>query len=69
MMEVRAHFLSRIEALDLDGHWIRSEVAGRFSWNKIGLAYAKMLTSVERDEIHSGRPSFFSSHMYVGQSQ
>jgi hypothetical protein len=58
MIEVRAHFLSRIQPLDLDGHWIRSEVAGGFSWNKIGLAYAKMLAAVERDGLHSGRSSF-----------
>ena len=58
MIEVRVPFLSRIQALDLDGHWIRSEVAGRFSWSKIGLAYAKMLAAVEHDGIHSGGPSF-----------
>jgi hypothetical protein len=54
MIEVRVPFLSRIQALDLDGHRIRSEVASRFSWNKIGLAYAKILAAVERDGLHSG---------------
>lgn len=51
-------FLSRIQGLDLDRRRVRSEVAGRFSWNKIGLAYAEMLSAVERGGIHSGGASF-----------
>jgi glycosyltransferase involved in cell wall biosynthesis len=51
-------FLSRIQGLDLDRHGVRSEVAGRFSWNKIGLAYAEMLSAVERDGLHSEGSSF-----------
>ena len=51
-------FLSRIQGLDLDRCRVRSEVAGRFSWSKIGLAYAEMLSAVEREGINSGGASF-----------
>jgi len=46
-------FISRIQGLDLDRRRVRSEVAGRFNWNTIGLAYAEMLSDVERDGLHS----------------
>jgi glycosyltransferase involved in cell wall biosynthesis len=51
-------FLSRIQGLDLDRRRVRSEVASRFSWNKIGLAYAEMFSAVESEGIHSGGASF-----------
>jgi phosphatidylinositol alpha-1,6-mannosyltransferase len=51
-------FLSRIQGLDLDRCRVRSEVAGRFSWSKIGLAYAEMLSAVEREGINSGGAFF-----------
>ena len=51
-------FLSRIRGLDLDRRRIRAEVAGRFSWNKIGRAYAEMLSAVEREGIRPGGASF-----------
>jgi glycosyltransferase involved in cell wall biosynthesis len=51
-------FLSRIQGMDLDRRRVRSEVAGRFSWSKIGLAYAEMLSAVERDGIHAGGAFF-----------
>jgi glycosyltransferase involved in cell wall biosynthesis len=51
-------FLSRIQGLDLNRRRVRSEVAGRFSWNKIGLAYAEMLSAVEEGGIRPRGASF-----------
>ena len=65
MVEVRVPFLSRIHAPDPDGHWIRSEVAGRFSWNKIGLAYANRRPSAAgmKETAPGGRKAYGTGHM------
>jgi glycosyltransferase involved in cell wall biosynthesis len=39
-------FVSRINNLDLDRERIRSEIASRYSWTKIGRAYAEILSGV-----------------------